>query len=583
MANPIAPVIYSSTSTLGVEGAPFTFPVAAANVPTSFAATGLPTGLGINPSSGVISGTSSVTGTFVANLTASNGGGPGQGLLQITIVAPNASRIISPLYVSANEGQPFYYKIMGTNYPDSFSATNLPAGLSIDTTTGIVSGTATVFGNFTATITASNDGGGDVQSLNITILPLPPTITSANTVTGTSGQLLQYQIQTLGSADIYGATGLPPGVTINTQTGLISGTPSIGGSYTATLQAENGGGVGTASLNFLVDTNVAPLAGSYQGLGAGGSLILATLDAKGDFTGKITAGGVTYSISGKLNQYGTYSNTIKVGQTYLQVNLAAETPPALTGTVTVDIAGTYSSFYLSGSQVGNFTKTGLPAGVAGYYTAIQLSSSYAAQEGASSAPGYGTMTVSTTGAIRLTGKLGDGTAFTAQSHLNADGKTWPLFVTLYPGKNPGLIEGTMTFNSNSASDCAGTLYWTKPTQLSGNYYQAGFTTTTTLEAAKYAAPPLASGTGVITIGGGDLNPSAVTDNLIIVKGGKATPVNKSVSLSINPLTGTFAGAFLNPDTNKQTPYGGVIYQKNPVEGLGLFLGADQAGSVDISQ
>ena len=583
MANPITPVITSAPTTLGVEGAPFTFQIAADNVPTSYAATGLPAGLNVDPSSGVISGTPTVTGTFAANLTATNGGGTGPGTLQIAIVLPNASEITSALYVSANEGLPFSYSILGTNYPDSFSAANLPAGLSIDTTTGIVSGTAAVFGNFAATITASNAGGGDQETLNFTILPLQPAITSAPTITGTSGQPLQYQIQANGNANIYGATGLPPGLVLDTQTGLISGTPTVGGTYGATLQAGNGGGEGTATLNFLIDTTLDTLAGHYQGLGVGGSLILATLDTKGDFTGKITAGGATYDIKGKLNQYGTYSNTIKVGGAYLEITLAAETPAALTGSVTVDLDGTSTTYYLSASQVGAFTASTLPPGLEGYYTAILLSSSNAAEEGASSAPGFGTMTVSPAGAIRLTGRLGDGTPFTAQSHLNADGITWPLFVKLYPGGHPGLIEGTMTFNQNSESDCAGTLYWTKPTQTSGKYYQAGFTTTTALEAARYVAPPLASGTGVITIGGGDLNPSAVTDNLTIATDGKATPVNKEVTLSIDTGKGAFTGDFTDPDTNEKTPYWGVIYQKAPAEGFGLFLGTDQAGSVDISQ
>jgi len=583
MANPITPVIYSAAAIDGVEGAPFTFQIAATNVPTSFAATGLPTGLTVNPSSGVISGTPSVTGTFNANLTASNGGGSGPGTLQITIFPPNPTKIVSPLYVSASEGLPFFYSIQGTNYPNSFSANNLPAGLSVNTTTGIVSGTATVNGDFTASITASNAGGGQTVPLYFTILPPPPTITSASTITGTSGQSLQYQIVTGGSANVYGATGLPPGVTIDTQTGLISGTPTVGGSYAATLQANNGGGEGTAQLSFLIDTTLAPLAGSYQGLGVGGSLILATLDNKGDFTGRITAGGVTYNIKGKLNQYGTYSSTIKVGAATLGINLAAETPAALTGSVTVDLAGTSTSYYLSGSQVGAYTASTLPAGLAGYYTSILLSNNYAAQDGAPSAPGFATMTVSPVGAIRVSGKLGDGTPFTAQSHLNADGKTWPFFVTLYPGKNPGLMEGTLTFNQNSESDCAGTLYWTKPTQTSGVYYQAGFNTTTTFEAARYAAPALASGTGAITIGGGDLNPSAVTDGLTISKTGLATLVNNAVTLAISPSTGAFTGTFLNPLTNKRTPYAGIIYQKAPAEGLGLFLGSDQTGSVDISQ
>ena len=39
-------------------------------------------------------------------------------------------------------GIPFSYTITASNYPTSFNATGLPAGLAVDTTTGVISGTA---------------------------------------------------------------------------------------------------------------------------------------------------------------------------------------------------------------------------------------------------------------------------------------------------------------------------------------------------------------------------------------------------------------------------------------------------------
>ena len=47
----------------GISGAAFSYQIAATNSPTSFAATGLPAGLSVNASSGLISGTVSASGT----------------------------------------------------------------------------------------------------------------------------------------------------------------------------------------------------------------------------------------------------------------------------------------------------------------------------------------------------------------------------------------------------------------------------------------------------------------------------------------------------------------------------------------
>jgi hypothetical protein len=54
-----------------------------------------------------------------------------------------------------------------------------------------------------------------------------------------------------------------------------------------------------------------------------------------------------------------------------------------------------------------------------------------------------------------------------------------------------------------------------------------------------------------------------------------------ISVTLTPSTGAFTGAFHYPVTGKVTPFGGVIYQKPSASGYGLFLGKNQAGSVEI--
>lgn len=81
----------------------------------------------------------------------------------------SASVITSSLTASGNQGSPFTYTITATNSPTSYNATGLPAGLSIDTVTGIISGTPTVTGSFNITITATNGIGSDNQTLVLTL------------------------------------------------------------------------------------------------------------------------------------------------------------------------------------------------------------------------------------------------------------------------------------------------------------------------------------------------------------------------------------------------------------------------------
>ena len=81
----------------------------------------------------------------------------------------SAPVITSSLMASGNQGSPFTYTITATNTPTSYSATGLPAGLSINTTTGIISGTPTVSGTFNITITATNGIGSDNQTLVLTL------------------------------------------------------------------------------------------------------------------------------------------------------------------------------------------------------------------------------------------------------------------------------------------------------------------------------------------------------------------------------------------------------------------------------
>lgn len=81
-----APVVTSATSAGGTVGTPFSYQITATNGPTAYGASGLPTGLSVNGTSGLISGTPTTAGTANVTLSASNTAGSGTASLALTIV-----------------------------------------------------------------------------------------------------------------------------------------------------------------------------------------------------------------------------------------------------------------------------------------------------------------------------------------------------------------------------------------------------------------------------------------------------------------------------------------------------------------
>lgn len=165
-------------------------------------------------------------------------------------VLPAAPVITSLLTASGQVGNAFSYQITASNSPTSFNATGLPTGLSINTVTGAITGTPTANGISNVTISATNTGGTGSATLVLTVVAVPPTITSVLTASGQELISFSYQIAASGSPTFFNAIGLPGGLIVNTTTGLISGTPNAAtsGTYNVTISATNSGGPGSATL-----------------------------------------------------------------------------------------------------------------------------------------------------------------------------------------------------------------------------------------------------------------------------------------------------------------------------------------------
>jgi hypothetical protein len=255
----IAPIITNNPLTAGgTIGTPFSFTIAASGSPTSFSASPLPAGLSIVPTTGAITGTPTVIGTTAVALNATNASGTGSATLTITVVAAGAAPIItnSPLVAAGTVGTPFSFVTTASGLPTTYTATPLPAGLSVVAATGAITGIPTTTGVTVVQLRATNSIGTGTATLTITIAPVgvAPVITNvAVAPAGTVGApFVTYLVTATGLPTSYSAVGLPPGLTINPLTGAINGTATVAGTFLVTVTATNATGASSTTLTITI-------------------------------------------------------------------------------------------------------------------------------------------------------------------------------------------------------------------------------------------------------------------------------------------------------------------------------------------
>jgi hypothetical protein len=145
----------------------------------------------------------------------------------------------------------------------TYSATDLPFGLSLSSTTGAITGSPTMAGTYLTTLTVNDGSGASSVNLSWTISPQGTntiTVTNPGSQTGTVGTAITaLQIHATDSAAgqtlTYSATGLPTGLTINSSTGAITGTPSTttGSPFSVTVTVTDTAGTkGTAAFTWTI-------------------------------------------------------------------------------------------------------------------------------------------------------------------------------------------------------------------------------------------------------------------------------------------------------------------------------------------
>jgi hypothetical protein len=367
------------TGTLGVTGgtAPYTWSIASGQ---------LPAGLTLAPSTGIISGIPTASGTFSFGISVKDSSAQtATATVPLTIGAASAATptvltITSTSLPSGAIGSGYSNSLQASGgtapYTWSFVSGNLPAGLSLNTSTGLISGTPTASG--TATFTAAvTDAGSPAQNKSVTlslvIAPATLAVATAALPSGTQSSSYSRALQATGGTSPYtwsiSSGTLPAGLNLTPSTGLVSGTPTASGNFSFGVTVHDAGSPAqTASATVTLSLVAAgtPLAISSTALPGGtpNQAYIATLNATGGtapytwsippntLPGGLSLNSSTGLISGTPTGTGTSNFTVTVADAgspaqSKSVTLSiAVTPPVLTISASLP-AGTANTAYAS--------------------------------------------------------------------------------------------------------------------------------------------------------------------------------------------------------------------------------------------
>ncbi|CAJ0793742.1 hypothetical protein LMG19083_02478 [Ralstonia psammae] len=351
-----AGVAYSQTFSTSGGTSPYTYSIVVNSG-------SLPTGVSFNSGTGVLSGTPTSTGTVNFTITAtdsSTGTGPyiTSGTYTLTTSAPTIS--LSPASLPASTVGVAYSQTAtasGGAAPYGYAVTSgaLPAGLSLSSSTGAITGTPTAGGTFNFTVTATDANsytGARAYSLtvNAPTIAVSPTTLPGGTIATAYSQTITASGGTSPYSYAISAGALPTGMAL-TSGGVLSGTPTAGGTFNFTVTA-NDSSTGTGT----------PYSGSRAYSLTIGAPSMTITPAAGALSGTAgTSYSRSFSVSGGTSPY-TYAFVVNSGTlpTGLNWNAATATlsgTPTSAGTVNFTVTGTDSS-----------TGAGAPFAVSGVYT-----------------------------------------------------------------------------------------------------------------------------------------------------------------------------------------------------------------------
>ena len=323
------------------------------------------------------------------------------GIGQITspLTETNASGAVSTYQITANNGADRFFATTNTG-STNLTLTNLPAGFSISTNTGLITvATNAVAGTNTIRLIASNSVTTSVATNTLTWVLQASSLTfttTTNLISGTAGVAISnFTFVSTGTSPTYTADGNLRGLTLSTN-GILSGIPNSVGTNDVSITSSAGGQNGNTTFSLAVAAPTISLpAGELTGgqivhtAGTARTVTLSKTDGFTDLTGLVspTTSGVTFNgsalviaadavplLKGTTNVTLTLTASRAVGgssvsaSTSVPLRVLAPAPTALVGTnqFEVDVGEAFSTTILSDAGTyGRMRFFNLPSGLVG--------------------------------------------------------------------------------------------------------------------------------------------------------------------------------------------------------------------------
>ena len=450
--------------------------------------------------------------------------------------------------------------------PFTYAATGLPTGVSVNPSTGLISGTLDQLGKFVIEYNATNAGGTGYDSYSFSVDPALDVTAAPGGFTSPSG---------LTAVPLYNTVSLlatpSPGYYFSGWTGAFTSTSNpLLITATQPYQAFQANFIPTPAIS---GTDYDVVSGTSTA--SSGSMTV-KVNKLGFFNGTIQVDRITYPLGGLfLEGSGPPINASPI--TIPRKNL-----PPLTVNLGIDLSS--GSPLVTGSVSGvTWTSTLIPATppgqFAGCYTFALTSDTTAQTIPAGS--GYGNIYVNHAGVARIIGALPDGTRFSAAAPIIAD--TFAVDCPLYA--HQGLLSGTVGLAGIDTSPpyftgtLGGSFNWSKPATKS-QPFTAPFSTTLDVVGTPYSLREGPIGdSAVMSFSGADLSSTTSVSISFKPNGAFLFYPPGPVTCTFNPLDGNFFGTFL--DGHSRQPFHGVVLQSLSA-GAGDFLNAAGSGSVIVT-
>lgn len=576
-----SPVITLSPAALanGTAAAPYTQTLSASGgvAPLTFTLGGgtLPAGISLS-AGGVLTGTPTEAGSFTFSVIASDANGQ-SGSRSYTLVidgpalslAPASGTLTLPYGGTLSQG----FSASGGNGPYTYAISgSLPAGITFDPGNGFLSGSTFVVGDFAFTVTATDTGtsgaGGPfsvAQSYTLRVTPPTLAITPGSLPGATVGNSYASSLIASGGAAPYSFTvtggALPAGLGLS-PAGVISGTPSAGGSFTFTITASDSGpapGPFTVSRAYTLDVAAPVVALPATSLpdGQRGSAYSATLNpatgGTAPYTYAVTGGALPAGLT--LSSGGSLTGTPTVFGSF---SFAVTATDSSTGTGPYTATQSYTLAIIADPPVAGAVSVTLPYGAPSTPIPLNLAGGPVSSVAVQSDPANGSASVSGT-VLSYQPRAGfSGTDSLTYTASNDGGTSSPATITITVGAPSlsvtasGPLDAVVGAPYNQTFSFAGGSAPFRSPEVTG--LPAGLALTgTTANSVTISGTPRSQGTFTLSVSATD---SSIGNGPFTASQTFALNV-AAPDLSLTPATGTFSAPYAAPFSQTFVASGGI--------------------------